>query len=446
MTKTIIQVHPGDEGQGLRILVGQSPDNIPDGWVSKLFPYNPADPIPAGFQEGTVPVNDMGTYLLDKLSSHPGVKQALTALLGAGADTSQPLYIQMSQAAEAVPWETLFASGAFLALDRRWPIARMPPPGQESDLPKDFEPPLRVMAVLAAAQIDATQQWEGLYQALRSAGLPVRLKVLVAQDDLLAAIKAANDPPVQVEADFVPPGRDLVRATADFRPNILHLFCHGIVTHTFPHIQLATRSSWPRLSDPGHVVLDSDSLPVAALKDSLWLITLNACRGAQAAEEGAGSLVFSLVCKGFQAVAGMREAVSEGDAHAFCRGFYRALMELLKPAATPDQEIDLDLAAALYEPRMEICEEHRGPASRLEAAAGSREWTLPVLYVRPGDFRLRGRLAVPQAAAPSPDRASMEVELKLLRSMLDLPIGTPEPVKEQYRARIKELEGQLYGS
>jgi hypothetical protein len=455
MSRVVIEVHPGFEGQGFQVVLSE-PETIAGGWVAREFPYNPADPIPSGFDDGRSTVSQVGEYLVEKLRSHPAVRQALDGLLAAaqGAAAS-PLYIRLTPDAEGLPWESLFDRNArFLALDRRWPVARMGREGGRRTPAIDFHPPLRVMAVLAAGEVDATDEWTGLYGSLQRATFPVALRVLVAQDDLHAVVGAAGNGNVAVSVGFVPPDRGLLDEIANFRPNVLHFFSHGRVAHGFPSIDIATRASWGDPDGRGRVVLDPASLGVQQALESVWVLTLNVCRGAQAG--GAGSLVYSLLATGFPVVAGMREPVAERDAHAFCRGFYRSLVELIGQAPADGREIELDFAAALYEPRMEICEEHRGDASCLDAAAASREWTLPVLYVRHGGLAIRRRAPEPppvveQPAAPEEAtdaelaRATIQAKLGVLRDLLAAPLpGTDPRAIGAFRAEVARLESELY--
>jgi hypothetical protein len=161
----------------------------------------------------------------------------------------------------------------------------------------------------------------------------------------------------------------------------------------------------------------------------------------------------------------MREPVSVPDANVFSRGFYRALVELLAPAAKPGKTTPIDWASALYQPRMDLCDAHRGADPPHVAAQSTREWILPVLYVNAGEFTLHGRrkaraeptggrvrrafaYATQPRAAPSltaGERASMETELQLLRELADRELGLPADKLEALRRRIAEVEASLFG-
>lgn len=444
MTRTVIQIHP-DPGGNRYFLTLAEPASYPDGGSMYPLAYDPSDKAPADFNNGLPGPQEIGTYLIDKLGAHPAVKKAIDALTG--PEGGGPLYVLIDRNAESLPWETLFANQSFLALDRRRPIARMARQAPARTFTFDFQPPLRVFAVLAAAHIDAAAEWAAMYGSLRNAPFPVAINVLVAQDDVRQQIEAVVDPNVRVQVDFVPSGRDLLQRITDFGPAILHFFCHGTTSHGFPQLRIATRSSWTTPGDAGEVVFEPSSLAVDAIRKSLLLAVLNCCRGAQGVE-GPGSFAYSLVAADIPAVAAMRQAVSETDAHAFCRGLYRSLVPLLASAGLPGHEVEVELADVMYEPRMEICEEHRGELPCLEAAAASTEWTLPVLYVRPATFSLRLRppaVAEPVGPAQNPERANIEAQLRTLRSVVDTPSSPiPQAAEQPIRAQIARLESQLY--
>jgi hypothetical protein len=476
MNRVVIEIHPDVDGDGFQVVLSE-PDTIDNSWVAVRFPYKPTDAIPSGFADGRSTVKEIGAYLVNGLRAHPAVRTALKRLLeSVPRDGVSPLYIRLTPDAEGLPWETLFDKSArFLALDPRWPVARMGRAGGRRTPTIDFEPPLRVMAVLAAANVDATAEWTGLYAALQGAGFPVSLRVLVAQRDLYELIGQASDPNVAVSVAYVPGGRAILDEFGSFRPNLLHFFSHGHVLHGFPEIDVATLSTWPNPAAGGSVILDPQSLAMQPLLDSVWVLTLNICRGAQAG--GAGSLAYSLLSSGFPVVAGMREPVSESDAHAFCRRFYRSLMALLSQIVPSGPEVELDLAAALYEPRMEICDEHRGASSCLDAASSSSEWSLPVLYVRHGGLAIRRRepAAQPVLESPAPTTADetrpgvitednpepaggapaaleedvtrtiVESKLKVLKDLVAAPLpGTDPRALDAFNEEIARLERELY--
>jgi hypothetical protein len=456
MSRVIIQIKQGDLA-GTTFRVELEEPRIGDAALALEFPFDPTAPAVRNFSSGNGTVTEIGSYLLGCLRSHPTIDQAITQLLAAQpTDPPQPLFVRMGPRTEAWPWEALFAEAmplagggqaaeaGFLSLDVRWPVARMNFDGYVASPTFDFEPPLRVMAILGAAGVEARPEWDALYENLRHLPFRVEIHAFVAEDALHAHISGIADPNVDIRVDWVPATTDLVAAIGRIRPNILHVFCHGRVEGNAPLVLIATRDSWAE--ETGGIVLEPSDLAVEAARGSLWLATMNCCRGAQGTETG--SLVYGLLRHGFPAVAGMREAVSYPDAHAFCRGFYAALVELLAPAATVGREVALDLPRALHRPRREICEEHRvGDVSCDEAAATNREWTLPVLYVRSGGVTVRNRAGQAAQALSEQDRIRLETQLRVLQDLVRSPIaGTPDSAIQAYTAQIATLETMLYAA
>jgi hypothetical protein len=469
MSRTIIEVHPTNADCTTFAVWLFAPPSA-EGELSMPFPYSATDPIPMAFHGGSGAVTEIGEYIVKALFQHDHVKQAIEALLLSASGSPQQLLVRIAEGTETMPWETMFTAGSFLALNPRTSIARMSLQAEGATC-WDFQPPLRILAILAADNVDATSEWTELLNSLESAPFAVSVKALVAQDELKTRIASTKSRIVSAEADFVPPGRQVLEVIKAYRPNILHFFCHGLMRGG-SFLQIGTRLSH---IDAGAPVLLTDADLREAKSAEMWLATLNCCRGAQAAD-GAASLVFKLMAAGIPAVAGMREPVSETDANLFTGGFYRALMGALGPiAAQPGQEVEVDWPAMMYEPRMDLCEAHRGNAPCPIAALTSREWTLPVMYLRLSSFLLRGiapsvdtppigpvtskipkqvvglfdGLRLKRGAAPAltdEERTARQTELQLLRQLLSQDLGAPPEALEAYRRRIQQLEGELFGA
>jgi hypothetical protein len=450
MSRVVIGIHPDLERGGYFLILREPTSD--DGWAPRHFAYAGTDPVPAGFRDGTGEIRDMGAYLVQGLRLHPAIGRVLDRLLDEPANaTPSPIYLHMSADAEVVPWETLFDRDEFLALDRRWPVARIGADAPAS-LSVPFQPPLRVVAVLSAATVPAAPEWAALLDALRRASFPVHVTAFVAEPELETAIRAQAEPGVTIQVGRVPPGRDLLTAIEDARPHLLHVFGHGRVTHGFPEIQLATTTSWPVIDDPGHVVLEPKAFGRLTTLSAPWVVTMNVCRGAEAAETG--SLVYSLLSIGFPAVAGMREPVSDVVARAFTKGFYGSLVETIGRAPAGGGRLDLELPAALAAARQEICEQVRDGQPIRVAAATRREWTLPVLYLQGTGVEIERREAPVPIPAPGPApadpdaiarRAAAEANIAVLRDLLNqrLPDMDPRAV-DAIRAQIEHLEASLH--
>jgi hypothetical protein len=291
---------------------------------------------------------------------------------------------------------------------------------------------LKVLAVLAASgQIPARKEWDALVAALGSAKFPVTLRVFVCEK----ALYDLKEPRVN-SVEWVPDNDlDLVDAIQRFAPHVLHFFCHGS-TEQGPHLQIATRKSWPHMTGQGDVTLDPSQLrPLAGAEEPPWLITLNCCEGAAGGRD-TRSLARSLVDLGFPVVAGMREAVPSADANVFCQSLYEAVIdELARCLKVAAPTVEIEWCKALCRPRRRLLGHYTGGSAGAEA---SKPWTLPVLYVRPDTFRLRvGR----------PDEAKRQAQLDVLRGLLTRAYppdaSLPTEFVKQIKERIAELEAEL---
>lgn len=471
MTPTIVGIRRKDTDLFVYL---DEPRHLEDADDLVPFPYSPSDAIPAAFDKGHERVSEIGAYTIEALFEHPAVEQAIVHQLSGDGSDAQPLLLRLPIQAEKIPWETLFIKNAFLALDPRWPIARLSPYERESPR-ADFQPPLRVLAVVAAdtgpADDSDESEWRALLDALETAKFRVSVKALVASESLLETIKATDSRVVDAEAIFVGNRRDVVRAVKDFKPNILHFFCHGRETGGSPALQLSTRKS--RNEAGASLTFEAADIPMATSSE-LWLVVLNCC-GSAKADHRLGSFAFTLVDAGVPAVIGMRQEVEVSHANTFTRSFYEALMlELRKPLKRLHQEVEINWPAMLHQPRMSIAEANgRGDGPRV-AAASFRAWTLPALYLGQRKHTLTGRPPPADTQPVGPvgsrfpaalvrsqlgrrvrrrvgpiltdeQRAYAEAKLEVLRDLEQKELGVPLEAAERFRVEIETLERQLYG-
>lgn len=380
----VVQIAKGWNNMTLLQLV-RAP-NVPEDDIGIMqFQCDPAT-LPAPTQGDAVKLH--GQQLLASLMlSHDRVKDALLDALKLGAGKSCPIYLHLKAlpAAEVYCWEALCNdAGTFMALDRRWPVARIAGSPQLSMRDADaYEPPLRIMAALSALGRDATPEWEGLYAAVekaRKAGLPVRLFVGTGQESLQDEIfKLAK-----TDADLVQfpldSAVDLLGAADDFEPHVMHFFSHGSTTFDKPRLELAT------LNDTASSSIEltlQDLLGSPGIRQS-WLTVLNCCESG-AASKDIHSLTHSLVSGGVNAAIGMKETVSELAAYEFSSRLYPGILEALRTTLLPliqhGGEATIDFAPALWGPRKRLHD--------LSAAASGRDWILPILYARPELLRVR---------------------------------------------------------
>lgn len=418
----------------------------------KLYPFNAQpDQSMQDLTSGMLhpaKVSDAGQCLYRRLTAHPAVKHALNTAQATGMSPC-PIYIQlMSDDAEGLPWETLCdRAGEFFTLDLRWPIGRI----ASSTLPNydeyAFEQPLRIMAILSAAGIDARPEWDALYNAITSSNLKVKLRVMAGQAALINHIKTVSDPNIDLEAVELIPNRaqDVEDKIEAFLPNIIHFFCHGS-TAGDPHLQVATAADHARSDGKSRVQLSTTSLSqIPNINKHTWLIVLNSCQGATPTQN-AHSLARSLVTNGFPVVVGMRETVASSDANIFCESFYKSMFGELKAfASSNDPATTICWANKLSKARKSLGQRHAGTQPIKQAAVALKEWTLPVLYVQPAPFRLRKPATNNQLNKA--EREAKQIQLseqrKMLKMLLKLPDVPPEYIEDIVQG-IEALEQEIY--
>ncbi len=354
-------------------------------------------------------VRQAGETLYARLAGHPEFQRALSQALATASDDRCPLFVHLDVDSEAdrIPWETMCApDGTFLGLERRWSVARVVDSTDKLPGAVAFQPPLRITVLLSCLGISAADEWAGLMQVVDGSPVPVEILALVGEPDLEEQIAEERRPDVTVLGIPGPEDvQELRRQVLTFRPHILHFFCHGSIRDG-AHLELATQADWIQQATVSSLFLEPNQ--VATLGDPVerpWLVVLNCCEGA-AAEGEIHSLASDLVyAGGIPAVIGMREPIASDDASQFSARLYPELFEAVKgiPAGAPTA---LDWSGLLVESRRGLVQRRPGVFRAL--AAEHREWTLPVLYLRPEEF------LVAKAAPPAP--ADL-VRLEVLRSV-----------------------------
>ncbi len=241
-------------------------------------------------------VEEVGRALCELLKKQPAIGRDFATRLALDGPVAAPIYLRVDPPdVDEWPWEALSDKNAgFLALERRWPIARVKrvkAPVIKSEYL--FAPPLRILAVLGAAakdplaRISAKEEWDALYTAVKKSSLNVDLHVYVCEEDLKTQIQDLKEPWITV--GFLEEDRALFDRIKDFKPQLLHFFCHG-VADTPPFLQIGTRLDW-RTKENGSINIEASQLRDRADPDqNVWLITLNCCEGAaQPAESANGS-------------------------------------------------------------------------------------------------------------------------------------------------------------
>jgi hypothetical protein len=430
------------------VKVMRSPFNVTGADMAKPFALAPAE-LPAW---GTTnAVRERGRLLRERLFSHDGIKQLLQRLEQTPVGEVKPLYVVLKQGdPELFSWETLCTStDDFVALDKRWPIGRISDPmSAPSRPPPTLRLPVKVMAIISALGVHGqAKEWELFRAALlktRKLGLEIQLKLLVGDPEMRAAIdKAIAGGLTGVEVSHLDKtGSRVIQEIVGWDPNIVHFFCHGVVEATGKSLELATGSDYttPGITR-GSVRIRSKSL--SEMSDNLsnpWLLTLNCCASGQAAKD-LQSMAHEVVSAGFPAAVAMLEPVDASDAHEFTRAFYSTVFASLVRVKTDlekQQMVSFEWVPAMYEARTAISQLHQ------DHPENSREWTLPVLYVRgidPLNFFAGPPLTAKQpltAGQPLSDETARDYKMKA-RIVAEWLAGTPEELTpEQLQIVMKK--------
>jgi hypothetical protein len=426
--RTVVTIQQDFEGQ-IRFWL-DSPSTIKDADKPLTFACRPEDLPPWTQPEAVL---NHGRAILNALREHPAVSEALAQALQPGEKEARPLYFHLRvEEAEQICWETLCdEKGRFLALNARWPIARI----AQSDQPpaiRSLAAPLRVMALLSAIGVQAKREWNALrdaYKEARKAGLDCQLHVFVGEEALQKAIgnEIANLPGVQVSG-MVEDAARLRDQLAEIQPHILHFFCHGVADFGLSQLELATLLDWAQNRTRGSLQLDLAEMAAWPELSRIWLVTLNCCKSGQG-DSGQQSMAYKLVSNGVPAAVGMREPVDALDAHTFCGRFYESLFAKLLQvkeklaAQSPEETTGIEWAEALWAARVALAK--RADRKRRQ----DREWALPVLYVQRDPFLVRQ----PQVALNANQITRLVEVSRILRS---LPEGTPQPVRQEILAML----------
>jgi hypothetical protein len=404
--RTIVAVEPrGDDTIAVKLY--KAPVTFAGARVPLLFDCNP-DQMPPWTVAGAVLQH--GRTIYDKLRQHDAIKEAIDAIQRIQPPERKSLYFYLqAETAERLAWETLCdANGQFLALDRRWPVARMADSEVDQWLPRgDFVPPLRVIAFLSALHKPAASEWDGLRDAAlkaRKNGLDIDLAVIVGEEKLLkdiqAEIAAQNLTWVKEVAAIPTTVADMEDKLTAYEPHIVHFYCHGSTAAGVSQLQLAVITDWDDdQKNSGSLVVKLQELINFPALLNTWLVTLNCCVGARSSND-LHSMAHRIVAGGVPAAIGMTAPIDATDAHEFASHFYPSLFAHLGDAIAAakgnaanwnDNGVEFEWAPALHPARTVLRDLHGEPQAH-------RVWTLPVLYVRPEPFALRYRALGAQPA------------------------------------------------
>jgi hypothetical protein len=447
------------------------------GSMARPFGARAEDPVYLALQ-GPEPVPDAvkeaGRQLYDAVVMHPELAQYLATALQTQLPQRFPIFVEIATGSgvEALPWETLCTpDGNFLGLDERWSIGRIVDGPATATPYWHLSPPLRIAAVLSCLGVPAADEWRALMNAVASApALDVQLLVVVSEEQLYDQIKAEIDggkaPGALVE--FVPAEpeelQSMVRA---FRPHLLHFFCHGSADGS-PHLQIAVKSDWVVGAPNDSLLLEAREIRdfTAPTNDPPWAVVLNCCESAMAGSaQDLQSLALRLVYDGgVPAVVGMREPVLSDDASLFANAFYSRLLGDLATYVTggtaaadssvggKDDNGSIDWAQLVVSARTKLAKKNKG-LTLSQAAASTKQWTLPVVYVRPAPFAVH-LVTAPAPAADKPvtrglptkvqSPHAVRLQIEAWRGLLaQLPPDAPEDLKNDIEAQLTELTSQV---
>ncbi|WP_027346549.1 CHAT domain-containing protein [Hamadaea tsunoensis] len=382
-------------------------------------------------------VRQLGRHLFDALMQQPEVAAAFNAAILADRC---PVYVYVRGLGipETLPWEALWnATARFLSLDERWPISRMMPTAQNVVTSDIYRPPPRILAVLSCLDVSARNQWEEIWKGVQASpvGVFAEIKVLTSEPELRRHIEDLGDP--RVSAELLHSQRQLEDVAQRFRPHVLHFFSHG-TAEPVPQLLLATASD-RAAGLPETIVLESQQVKAMCSPDEPpLLVVLNCCKGGQPGGDTlslAGDLVYQ---RGFPAVMGMREQILAESADTLAGALYPEIMAIFDELRTPGAtRAVLDWSRLIVAPRIRLCQAQQGPGAGFStAAANTKEWTVPVLYVRPTACEVN----LEAEAASQTDQLS----LQLLRGMLAAAgPGTPDSWRETLIAHIARIEAEV---
>ncbi len=334
-------------------------------------------------------VRQVGELLAQKIRENTAVRAALDmALAQQNGAPSLPICFRVGDpTAHGLGWEALVGNNAFLALDDRWPIARIARGGALEERPRrSFVPPLRLVCVLSAVQVDAMDEWTAIHAAVtqaRQANLAVKVTVFSGQESVVTTITGLGDADITA-LPVPPPGgpTGLVQAIEGQEPHLLHLFCHGTIANGVRLLEIGTAQDFDTNDGTSSVKVNVEELGRSVARAGAWGVVLNTCRGAQSSDE---SLTHAeqLVSAGVPAAVGMKRQVDVADAVAFTTAFYPELFDTVRETVAKGLgEQSFSWADLLIRARRGLRDLH---GSNPDA---NDSWTMPVLYGTPGGFSL----------------------------------------------------------
>jgi hypothetical protein len=455
MPKTIIQIH---SHQPYPVFTVHGPDGPGRGMQD--LKSKPTDAVFVNLAKGRTAdvVRLAGTKLYKTLAKHDAFTVAMQLARIATLKEEHPIYIQIEAAhpAEKLPWEALYEEAMrFLALDPRWPIGRLSSDRNEKPIRRTVETQLRMSVVMAAAGIDAIDEWNSFWDAVHTSAVPIALQVFTSQKEIHAAIeelvRSGTVAPHSIQALYTGDLTFLFSEMAKFWPNVVHFFCHGSAANV-PELELESLEDRLTNKTRGSILAQSRDLKPLVSLDSLWLVTLNCCHGASSSTREP-SIARQLVESGLPAAVAMREAIDPLDAFSFTNAFYRELVVELARVVRSAQSAQLGKILSfpdnlwtrvLRSPRAAIRDRYMKATTGGDAAEIHHQWTFPIIYVQSADVELVRRRT---ERLPPEKRAHLTAQLKLCRDTREAweRNHVPPETIQELTHEIEEIERQLTG-
>lgn len=340
--------------------------------------------------DAAVRAREHGGALLQALQEERTLREALRDAFNARTGDVRPLCFKVEGEgpdAMGMRWEALWdPSKHFLALQQQWPIGRV----VESDIRpvRSFELPLRILAVMSGAGLDARQEWEALLRAVRRAqelGLLVHLTLVLGDEELANEVTPLTQEPSKwLDVVLMESEATIEELISLPFPHIVHFFCHGSVRHGEGSLEFATIADQDETPEHRR---DSISVSLSRLAAFIrlrqpWLVVLNCCETAaetRSSSEDTQSLAREVVAAGAAAAIGWRQTISPADAEALTDTVYRRLFTDLADKlvdARSGETLDFELTSTAFVARDRLRMAHRDDLDVMR-------WTLPVLFVTP---------------------------------------------------------------
>ncbi len=359
--------------QGYRVTVVESPA----GDASGLCTLEPQDvalqhtlSVLMGGQDEQGLLVELGDYLFDSLFGGP-VGSALRESLSIARSTGKRLRVRLrveDAGLAALPWEYLHdpVEDCFLAISPNTPLLRYVPL-RIPPRPLEVRPPLRILVVIASPKdmplLDVKREMAIIQEALDGPLSAGKVQLQVVEHANLAAV---------------------TQALRSFQPHVFHFIGHGIFQDGQGYAALENEAGQTHLLD------ESTFRELFLGAEETRLAVLNACQSAALSPASPlAGLAPKLLQRRLGGVVAMQQAVSDQAALVFTREFYRSLA------------LGAPVDVAVAEGRKGIY---------LEIGKDSRDWGMPVLYLRSKDgclFNLASKAETVQA--PSDEQKNLRI-------------------------------------